>query len=182
MEAGICFPGASCSHPGASLPSPLPAQPEETGDSWRRSRDKAGGDEGSGHHPGHSSALPQRAALPSLGMAQERDRLLQQLLQCRGAGMGITARIPSFHLPFPAGGSCSKPSCPQSKLLLAPAPSPFFLHCPALEQKGSDKDMKKQDLSLGKPKFACTVLSEKFPWGKMMVWEHFHPLPSLRCD
>lgn len=71
-----------------------------------------------------------------------------------------------LHLPFPARGSHSKPTCAQSSLLLAPAPSPSFLHCPALGQKGSerDKDMKKQDFSLEKPTLACTVLAEKFPW------------------
>lgn len=72
----------------------------------------------------------------------------------------------SLHLPFPARGSHSKPTCAQSSLLLAPAPSPSFLRCPALGQKGSetDKDMKKQDFSLEKPTLACTVLAEKFPW------------------
>lgn len=68
--------------------------------------------------------------------------------------------------------------CSQSKLPLAPAPSPFFLLCPALEQKGSerDKDMKKH-FSLEKLKFACAfreVSVEKWLFGNTLT--HFPEL------
>lgn len=152
--------GGRCPALPPSLPADLPAQ------LGKQERELAAGQEQGWRQASHTSALPQKtrgrsgvsqAAPPAPAMQASRDGGSQ-------LGRIITSpSLPSWRLPLQNHVSS------EQTLLLAPAPSPFFLHCSALEQKVSERDkhMKKQDFSLEKPKLT-RGFQKSFP-GKMAV-------------